>query len=92
MFLIAKIAKLSLSLYKKLGMTGKTLQKIFQIVLLKVIPVSCVHGFYIQNHAQSDFSVKLKIKCDFVVKLLVDLVTITRFTYVSKKKKTTPPV
>ena len=30
------------------------------------------------------FSVKLKIKCDFVVKLLVDLPTITRFAYISK--------
>ena len=30
------------------------------------------------------FSVKLKIYCDFVVKLLVDLLTTTKFTYVNK--------
>ena len=44
----------------------------FLIVLLKNLFVTCEHLFYIY---------------DFVVKLIVDLVTIARFTYVSNKKK-----
>ena len=37
-----------------------------------------------ENLLRYHSSAKLKIYCDFVVKLLIDLVRITRFTYVSK--------
>ena len=53
----------------------------FSIVLLQIILVSCVHRYYIQT---AFTSVKMKIQCNFVVKLLVNLVLISRFTYVSK--------
>ena len=49
------------------------------IVLLKIILVSCVHMCYIQNHAQPSRFCENET---FVVKLLVNLVTISRFTYV----------
>ena len=41
-------------------------------------------GFTFKIMPSLHFSMKLKIYCDFVVKLLVDLVTNTTFTYVSK--------
>ena len=52
----------------------------FPIVLLKSFLVACesMTLFYIGKSWPA--SVKRKISCDFVVKLLVDLVTIARFT------------
>ena len=57
----------------------------FSIVLLKIIPPSCVHRFYIQNHDPSALFCESENLVRFRgYKLLVDLVTITRFTYISK--------
>ena len=55
------------------------------IVLLKILLVTCNIYFTFKTMPSIHSSVKLKLQCDFVVKQLVDLVTIARFTYASKK-------
>ena len=56
------------------------------VVLLKIIPIPCVRVAF-KITPSRDFSVKMNFKFDIVVKLLVDLLMINRFTYVTKKKK-----
>ena len=45
---------------------------------------TCEHIYYIPNHAQPSLFCETENLVDFVFKLLVDLVMIARFTYVSK--------